>query len=105
LRVKELKEILKESTGVELETADAKNQEAATAKKRILVGKSTLTSKVLGKELLDSLEDQESLVTSRGDDLILVGGGAWGTVYAVYEFVENEAGYRYFGSIPAVSVL
>lgn len=38
------------------------------------------------------------MVTRRGSDLVLVGGGRWGTIYAVYDFLENEAGYRNFGA-------
>ena len=97
---KELLEILKTSTEVELKTVDAKSQEAAKAKKRVLLGDSVIMQEILSKELLTSLKDQESLVTSRGDDLILVGGGSWGTIYSVYDFLENEAGYRNFGAYP-----
>ncbi len=98
--VKELKDILKASTGIELASVDAASPKAREAKRRILVGKSALTENALGKEVMDSLKEQESLVTSRGCDLILVGGGAWGSIYAVYDFLENEVGYRNFGPYP-----
>ncbi len=98
--VKELNEIVKASTSVEFETADVKSDKAKTATKRILIGRNAMVRKALGDELLDSLRKQESLVTNRGNDLILVGGDDWGTLYAVYDFVENEAGYRNFLPAP-----
>ena len=98
--VKELNEIVKASSGVEFETADVNSDKAKAAAKRILVGRSEMVKKSLGGELFDSLKKQESLVTGRGNDLILVGGDDWGTLYAVYDFLENEAGYRNFLPAP-----
>lgn len=98
--VKELVEIVKASTGVELKTAHVVSDEAKASSKRILVGRNALVRKAIGGNLLASLKKQESLVTGRGDDLILVGGDDWGTLYAVYDFVENEAGYRNFLPAP-----
>ena len=98
--VKELVEIVKASTGVELEAADVHSEKAKAAASRILVGRNALVRTALGGALLDSLKKQESLVTGRGEDLILVGGDDWGTLYAVYDFLENEAGYRNFLPAP-----
>jgi len=98
--VKELTEIIEGTTGIELRAFDLNSPEAKSAKKRIVIGKNALTRKLVGNTLLESLKDQESLVTSRGDDLILTGGDDWGMIYAVYDFVENEAGYRYYAPYP-----
>lgn len=95
---KELSDVLRRSLGVDLMGVDAATPEAREAPRRILVGRSALTERLLGTALLDSLRDQESMVTRRGSDLVLVGGGPWGTIYAVYDFLENEAGYRNFGA-------
>lgn len=95
---KELTDVLRRSLGVDLAVVDAAAPGAREAPRRILVGRSALTERLLGAALLDSLRDQESLVTRRGMDLVLVGGGRWGTIYAVYDFLENEAGYRNFGA-------
>ena len=98
--VRELRDIIKQTAGADLKAVSADSPEAGTAGKRILVGKSKLTRRILGDKMVDSLKDQESLVTSRGNDLILIGGGDLGTQYAVYDFVENEAGYRCFAPYP-----
>ena len=97
---KELTEIVKGTTGVNLRTVDIKSPEAKNAQNRIIVGRNKLTEELLGKQLMDSLKEQESLVTSRGKNLILTGGDDWGMIYAVYDFVENEAGYRCYAPYP-----
>lgn len=94
--VQELQDILGRSTGVKFQTVPADSEAAAQAKRRIVVGDSKLARQLLGDALVDGLKDQESLVTGRRDDLVLIGGGDLGTPYAVYDFVENEAGYRCF---------
>ena len=45
----------------------------------------------------DSLRDEEWLVKSFGRDVVLVGGGTRGTLYAVYHFLEDECGVRWWG--------
>ncbi len=98
--VKELVEIVKSTTGVELRAVDAASDEGKAGTRRILIGRSSLVRGRVGETLFDSLQPQESLVTARGAELILTGGDDWGTVYAVYDFVENEAGYRNFLPAP-----
>ena len=41
-------------------------------------------------------KDGEYAVRVRGDDLYMFGGGAHGTRYAIYEFLENSAGFRFY---------
>ena len=91
--VKELNDIVNRSTGSKIRVGTGDN-----AKFRIHVGRTPAVEKMLGKKLLDSLRDEESLVTAKGNDLILVGGGALGTLYAVYDFVEDNMGYRWYFS-------
>lgn len=98
--VNELQDIIRQTAGADLKSVLADSPEAGMAERRILVGRSKLVRRILGDKELDCLKDQESLVTSRGNDLILVGGGDLGTQYAVYDFVENEAGYRCLASYP-----
>ncbi len=40
--------------------------------------------------------DGEYGVRVRGEDLYLFGGGAHGTRYAIYEFLENSVGFRFY---------
>ena len=99
---KELVEILEKSTGVRFKTIAADSPEAEKADKRIILGRSKLARKLLGDKTVDSLQDEEALVTSRKNDLVLIGGGDLGTIYAVYDFVENEAGYRMYAFYPGM---
>ena len=41
-------------------------------------------------------EDGEYAVRMRGGDVYLFGGGAHGTRYAIYEFLENSVGFRFY---------
>jgi hypothetical protein len=94
--VGEFQEIMKKSTGAEFRSVKADSQEASTADKRILIGDSPQLRELLGDKQVDGLKNLESLVTKRGDDIIIVGGGNNGTPYGVYSFLEKEIGYRYF---------
>lgn len=87
----------KSSLGVRPVVLDASSPAAAKAKKRIIIGKNKISEKLLGSKLFATLRSEESLVTSIGNDIILTGNGdGWGTLYAVYDFLENELGYRMF---------
>ncbi len=44
----------------------------------------------------DSFADEEWCVKSFGRDVVLVGGGTRGTLYAVYHFLEDECGIRWW---------
>ena len=95
---KELNDVIQKTTGAKFERADVNSDQAKKASKRIIIGKNALSEKLLGKKLLDSLKPQESLVTCKGNDLLMVGGDGWGTIYAVYEYLERETGWRQFSA-------
>ena len=44
----------------------------------------------------DSFADEEWCVKSFGRDVVLVGGGTRGTLYAVYHFLEDDCGVRWW---------
>ena len=46
---------------------------------------------------LPNLADEEWLIKSFGRDVVLVGGGTRGTLYAVYHFLEDCCGVRWWG--------
>ncbi len=94
--VGEFQEIMEKSTGVKFKTVAVDSPEAAGSTKRILIGDSPEVRKLLGDAAVSALKNQESLVTRRGDNLIIVGGGNHGTPYGVYSFLEKEIGYRCF---------
>lgn len=45
---------------------------------------------------VSGLADQEHCVVTRGKDLYLFGGGANGARYAVFDFLQNVLGFRFF---------
>lgn len=78
LAVKELQTYLKKSTGADFPQGNA-------AKRIVLKRDSSLAS-------------QESSVKLEGDTLVLSGGDEWGVLYAVYSFLENQLGVRWFSA-------
>ena len=78
LAVKELQNYLKKSTGTDFRQGNAPKQI------------------VLRRD--SSLAPQESSVELEGNSLILSGGDEWGVLYAVYSFLENQLGIRWFSA-------
>jgi len=64
---------------------------------RLLVGAGAARA-ALPAAGLDGLAPEETVVRSVGDDLILAGGGPRGTLYAVYTFLEDIVGCRWWTS-------
>jgi len=65
-------------------------------KKHIFVGMSKPVLKIIGGDPLSSLKDQEYVVRSVGDDIVLYGKGIHGNLYAVLDFMENTLGHRFY---------
>ncbi|MBQ6330138.1 MAG: DUF4838 domain-containing protein [Kiritimatiellae bacterium] len=61
---------------------------AAPAKRRLFVG--------IVPNGEAAPDDGEYAVRVRGSDVYLFGGGAHGTRYAIYEFMENSVGFRFY---------
>ena len=93
LAVKELNEIVQKATSQTFQTSLT-----SQTSHRIFVGRSPEAERLFGKDRLDSLKDEESVVGAKGNDLFLVGGGDLGTLWAVYDFVEDNLGYRWYFS-------
>ena len=92
--VKELTEYLEKATKANFNSVTI--SKAQRLSRRIIVGDNVLARSILGDAMVSSLKSDESLVTVRGNDLILVGGSIRGTIYAVYSFLENELGCRWY---------
>jgi uncharacterized protein DUF4838 len=90
----ELQLFLRKSTGASFKKIlpDAVSKDSQL----IVLGKNKLSSGLLGKKLLDTLSPDEALVKTVGSKIVLVGGGKNGTLYAVYEFLENQLGCRWY---------
>jgi Domain of unknown function (DUF4838) len=71
--------------------------EAGPAGARLLVGPGAARA-VLPADIMDGLAPEEILVRTAGDDVALAGGGPRGTLYAVYTFLEDVVGCRWWTS-------
>ncbi len=73
----------------------------------ISVGKTNFQTKTL--PTANSLKDEEWLIRELAGQLIIVGGGARGTLYGAYHFLEDVAGVRWWNpweeSVPVSRVL
>ncbi|MBR2439376.1 MAG: DUF4838 domain-containing protein [Lentisphaeria bacterium] len=78
LAYRELQAYLKKSTGADFRQT----------------GKNPTGKIILKRD--SSLKPEESAVSIKGNDLILSGGDEWGILYAVYSFLENQVGIRWF---------
>ncbi|MBO7721568.1 MAG: DUF4838 domain-containing protein [Kiritimatiellae bacterium] len=93
--LEELGEIVKKAADKTFSVSSAA-QPAGGARHRIFIGRSAGAERVLGAAFFDSLKDEESVVRREGEDIFLVGGGDLGALYAVYDFVEDNLGYRWY---------
>ena len=93
----ELAAFLKQSTGAEFPVLGAKDcGDAETA--AILVGWSPQARGLVKEVKPDSLGAEEFVIETRTPHLVLAGGQPRGTLYAVYSFLEDQVGCRWFSS-------
>jgi len=91
--LKELQVFLKEASGADFAALPSSK---APEKNRIFLGLSETALKALGKDPRPEMEDQDSCVRTAGGDLFLFGKGPWGDMSAVYDYLENVLGYRWY---------
>lgn len=76
---------------------DGKVTLSKTAKSpAIYVGKNPTTAKMLGLKDFSSLKYEEIIIKSVGKDLVILGEGSRGTLYAVYTYLEDFLGFRFW---------
>ncbi len=92
LAADELAEIFEKATGVRLPVAGRPSQ----SRHCFLVG-----SEFSGCRLAD----EETSVAEQNGNIVLAGGGAAGTCYAVYDFCEKYFGYRLYGTYPGAEIV
>ena len=102
---KEFNEIVEKSTGKKFVLKGGEKNAQAFGSKRIFIGRSAESEKLLGKDFFNGLKDEESVVLSKDENLFLVGGGQIGALYAVYDFVEDNLGYRWYFKRPDGEVI
>ena len=89
--LKEFGELVKKSTGRMFRVG--RGDEPAT--RRIFLGRSAAAERILGADFFDGLAEEESCVFERDGNLFLVGGTA-GVLWSVYDFAEDNLGYRWY---------
>ena len=94
LAVRELADHLKEITGSEFPVV--REREAGEGKTRIYVGQSA-PPRTWGTGINDVAE-REWIVRTTDDGIVLAGGDPRGTLYAVYHFLEDVLGVRWWNA-------
>lgn len=87
----ELQSYLKQISGVELKIV---TDSVETVEKEIVVGKTNREAE--GEFDREELGDEGFVIKTTGKKLWLVGGEQCGTLYSVYEFLEDYLGCRFF---------
>lgn len=92
--VLELAATLEKITGTTFVVEQAKN--GKTSKKAILVGTGAAARALFPEAALDKLRSEEIVMKVKGGRLLLAGGGPRGTPYAVYRFLQEQCGVRWW---------
>ncbi len=90
----ELQLFLNESTGVELQIVYEGSD--SSSGKYISLGPTTLAENSGVKAEYSTLGSDGFIIKTIGDNLYIIGGSEFGTLYGVYGFLENEINYDYF---------
>lgn len=94
----ELQSHLKQVTGADLPIAQEGTGPAGD--KRIIVGQSEAFAKAFPQVDLKPLKHDGIILRTAGNTLYLLGGRPRGTLYAVYTFLEDTVGVRWWGARP-----
>ena len=93
LSVKELAETLKVITGAGFVVQDAAESSPEAA---IIVGQGPVAKNLFPEVPFDQLGQEEVVIKSKGNRLLLAGGRPRGTLYAVYQFLQQQCGVRWW---------
>ena len=96
----ELRDWIKAVSGVELPVADLDGGQPG---KRLVVGYNSLVEKCFPDAVKPGDRDDSFDVRSSGGDIFFWGGSKRGTLYAVYSFLEEELGCRWYSSKVSVA--
>ena len=91
--VAELVAYLNQITGA---TFEVQTSGADAPKRAIIVGRGALASRLFPTVDLSRLGEEEFVMRSQGQRLLLAGGRPRGTLYAVYRFLQEQGGVRWF---------
>ncbi len=94
IAVRELVAYLNKATGAEFPIVTVNR--AGYYSNRLIVGNGAFARTVFGAKTLDRLKYQESIILTKGNDILLAGQGSHGTSQAVYRFLKEQVGCRWF---------
>lgn len=89
----ELGSALEQITGAKFETRE---QVEGAPESAIVIGPGSLAAKLFPEVELSGFGGEEFIIRTKGKHLLLAGGRPRGTLYAVYRFLQDELGVRYF---------
>ena len=98
----ELRDWLREVSGVELPIVSAADPSASNVGHRLIVGYSKLTAELVPDAKRPDDRDDAFTWQNVGGDILFWGGCKRGTLYSVYSFLEEELGCRWYSQ--AVSI-
>jgi len=90
--ITDMGELLKEATGADFRIVTP--AEAGRYHKRIFVGYSAAMRDLAGK--IGGLENEARVFRNIGDDILIYGGGRCGTTFAIYQFLDEQLGMRFY---------
>ncbi|MBP3269652.1 MAG: DUF4838 domain-containing protein [Bacteroidales bacterium] len=96
----ELKYWIKEVSGADLPVVDLSG---GTPGKRLIVGFNSLVEDLVHGAVKPKDRDDSFTLKSVGGDILFWGGSLRGTLYAVYSFLEEELGCRWYSSKVSVA--
>lgn len=95
---KELQTYFQRVTGAELPIISEDSVDSFDGAKLFIVGPGPVSSRALGGFDESSFKSDEIAVKAVGTSVVLSGSAPRGSLYAVYEFLENALGVRWFSS-------
>lgn len=90
---KELADTLKAITGAEFAVQDAAEPVPEAA---VIVGQGSVAKALFPEVPFDQLGQEEIVIKTKGNRLLLTGGRPRGTLYAVYQFLQEQCGVRWW---------
>ena len=93
LAAEELQNYLAKISGV---IVPIREDEVEILGNRILIGRKKVTEQLKSSVNLKDVGREGFVIKTLGRDLIIVGGGEYGTLYGVYTFLEKYLGVRWF---------
>ena len=92
---KDLADYLQQVTGAPFAVQQSTNI-SAVPERAIIVGPGPVAQSLFPEIALDKLGPEEFVIRAKGQRLLLAGGRPRGTLYAVYRFLEEQCGVRWW---------